>query len=229
MFNETVKDKHLQIYTKYIQDNQFEENYPLMDHEKHLYHKPDCYAKWASILMSFDSIKKDKMNIIDLGSGQGPVPHIISSQGHSVIGVDNMRVNHPFKSSLVQMVLGDAIEFLTNVDENSVDVYIDSCSVTHFNPKSNSQYSNIGWKSVFDAVYKTLKPGGYFLCSSDVKLESNSIKGEFIIPEDIVNMSEQSGLSLTFEFNFDRIDSIYRQDSYGGGLGVANFIFIKNG
>ena len=46
MFNEAVKDKHLQIYTKYIQDNQFEENYPLMDHEKHLYHKPDCYAKW---------------------------------------------------------------------------------------------------------------------------------------------------------------------------------------
>ena len=115
----------------------------------------------------FDKIKRHGMKVVDLGTGEGPLPHIIGDQGYDVTGVDNMRVDHPFKTSLVQMVLRDAIEFLYEIEDESVDVFTDSCSVTHFDFGGGQ---NPGWKSVFSGVYQKLKPGGYFLSFSSPRL-----------------------------------------------------------
>ena len=62
---------------------------------------------------------------------------------------------------------------LKNIDDESVDIFIDSCAVTHFKPSGNN-----GWKEVAENVYRSLKPGGKFIVSSDV--DENVDEGEFI-------------------------------------------------
>jgi len=224
IINSIVTNEIHQICKEYRDLNNFPKDYPRSDI---LWDKPDSLCKWTSHLMMFDLIKKEGMKIIDLGVGDSPVPHIISNQGFDVIGVDLYRVEHPYQS-LVVMVLKDAIEFLKDYEENSIDVFLDGCAVTHFNADYDDQYRNKGWKSVCDAVYRTLKPGGYFISSSDIKLNEESTNGEFIIPEDVVKIAESSGLKLHSEFEYSRINSIVRNEGFPpGDLGVANFLFVK--
>jgi len=226
MFNRYVSKADLLIYSKFILDNQYPDRYRMKtDHDQHLYKTPDCYSKWASILMMFDEIKKDGMKVVDLGVGEGPVPHIICDQGYDVTGVDNMRIDHPFKTSLVQMIKRDAIEFLTDIDDESVDVFTDSCSVTHFD---FGRGQNPGWKSVLSGVYKKLKPGGYFLIATDChSLSKRKRDGEFLLGEEIAATAKECGFTLTTEFNDDKMDIIYRNAGRESDLTVATFMLKK--
>ena len=70
--------------------------------------------------MMFDEIKKDGIKVVDLGVGEGPVPHIICDQGYDVTGVDNMRIDHSFKTSLVQMILEMPSNFLQILRKNQL-------------------------------------------------------------------------------------------------------------
>ena len=121
------------------------------------------------------------------------------------------------------MVLKDAIEILTDYEEDSVDIFLDSCSVTHFNFINNS---NPGWANVFRPVQRILKPGGFFIVSSDIRFDKERI-GEFILPETIVKTAEDSGLILTSKLEYNRKDAIIRNQPGYGILGVANFCFRK--
>ena len=225
MYNKYVFKTEFPTYRKYILDNKIPERYPLKDRDHHLYETPDCYTKWASILMMFDKIKKDGMKVVDLGTGEGPLPHIISDQGYDVTGVDNMRVNHPFKTSLVQMIRRDAIEFLTDIDDESVDVFTDSCSVTHFD---FGRGQNPGWKSVLSGVYQKLKPGGYFLIATDChSLSKRKRDGEFLLGGEIAATAKECGFTLTTEFNDDKMDIIYRNAGRETDLTVATFMLKK--
>ena len=225
IFNKYVSKNDLSIYKFYIVKNKIPERYPLKDKDHILYETPDCYAKWASILMMFDKIKKDGMTIIDLGTGEGPLPHVICDQGYDVTGVDNMRTNHPFKTSLVQMVLKDAIEFLTDIKDESVDVFTDSCSVTHFNFGDGR---NPGWTSVLSGVYQKLKPGGYFLIASDCHyIPERKRDGEFLLGEEIAATAKECGFTLTPEFDGDKMEVTYRHAGHETDLTVATFMLKK--
>ena len=226
MFNRYISKADLVIYSKYILDNQYPDRYRMKDDkEQHLYKTDDCYAKWASILMMFDEIKKDDMKVVDLGAGEGPVPHIICDQGHNVTAVDNMRIDHPFKTSLVQMVLRDAIEFLADIEDESVDVFTDSCSVTHFNFSGGQ---NPGWKSVLSGVYQKLKPGGHFLIATDChSMPERKRNGEFLLGEEIASTAKECGFTLTTEFNDDKMDITYRNAGNETDLTVATFMLKK--
>ena len=226
MFNRYVSKADLLIYSKFILDNQYPDRYRMKtDHDQHLYKTPDCYSKWASILMMFNEIKKDGIKVVDLGVGEGPVPHIICDQGYDVTGVDNMRIDHPFKTSLVQMILRDAIQFLTDIDDESVDVFTDSCSVTHFDFGGGR---NPGWKNVLSSVYQKLKPGGYFLIASDCHaLPERKRDGEFLLGEEIAATARECGFTLTPEFNDDKMDIIYRNAGRETDLSVATFMLKK--
>ena len=68
-----------------------------------------------------------------------------------------------------------------------------------------------------------MKPGGYFICLSDIVVGTETVTGEFIIPEDIVRMAEESGLTLISEYNYSRDDCFI----HSIGLGVASFVFTK--
>ena len=218
--NKIITNKDLIAFNNYLDSNNLRKRYG--DRPDSLWYKEDCYVKWASCLMMFDDVKRPAIKVVDLGVGDGPIAHAISHQGYDVVGVDLTRVNHPYQS-LVVMVLKDAIEFIKGYEDETVDVFLDSCSVTHFNFTSTT---NDGWASVFKSVKRILKPGGYFLVSSDIKFEKDAV-GEFISPEVIVKTAEECGLTLTSEVDYNRDDAISRTETGYGVLGVANFCFKK--
>ncbi len=218
--NKIITKNDLELLNEYIDTKNLRKNYG--NRSDDLWYKEDCYAKWASCLMMFDEVKRPADRVVDLGVGDGPVAHAISDQGFDVVGVDLTRVDHPYQS-LVVMVLKDAIEFLTDYEDDSVDIFLDSCSVTHFNFINNS---NPGWANVFRSVQRILKPGGFFIVSSDIRFDKERI-GEFILPETIVKTAEDSGLILTSKVEYNRKDAIIRNEPGYGILGVANFCFRK--
>ena len=127
--------------------------------------------------------------MVDLGAGPASLPHIISSLGHDVTAIDITDIDHLINQSLVKMVLGDVLHELKIIPPESVDVFIDSCAVTHFAPSKNT-----GWKQVAEGVSKALKPDGKFILSSDVDL--GAVDGEFISPQRIVEIMEENDLNL---------------------------------
>ena len=181
----------------------------------------DATIKWAGSEIIFDKLGRDGMRVVDLGAGDGPVAHMIANKGYDVVGVDVKAWDFPYQS-LAVMVTKDAIEFVREYEDNSVDIFMDGCAVTHFNDSGDEETPNRGWRSIFEALKRVMKPGGYFICFSDIQCGDPCI-GEFIIPEDIVRMAEESGLTLTSEYNYSRDDRFI----HSIGLGVASFVFTK--
>ena len=182
----------------------------------------DATIKWAGSMIIFDKLAKKGMRVVDLGAGDGPVSHMIADRGYDVVGVDVKPWSFGYQS-LAVMVTKDAIEFVREYEDNSVDIFMDGCAVTHFNDSSDENTPNKGWRSIFEALKRVMKPGGYFICFSDIQCDDKTVIGEFIIPEDIVRMAEESGLTLTSEYNYSRDDRF----SHSCNLGVASFVFTK--
>ena len=214
----TKEDEHLLI--KYRDNNELREKYV---HPAGTWKNHDAVIKWVGSEIIFDKIKKEGMRVVDLGAGDGPVSHMIADKGFDVVGVDVKSWSFPYQS-LAVMVTKDAIEFVREYEDNSVDVFMDGCAVTHFNNDSDENTPNKGWRSIFEAVKRVMKPGGYFICFSDIQVGTETCVGEFIIPEDIVRMAEESGLILTSEYNYSRNDLFIHSHQ---GLGVASFVFTK--
>ena len=183
----------------------------------------DATIKWAGSEIIFDKLGRDGMRVVDLGAGDGPVAHMIANKGYDVVGVDVKPWSFGYQS-LAVMVTKDAIEFVREYEDNSVDIFMDGCAVTHFNDSSDENTPNKGWRSIFEALKRVMKPGGYFICFSVIVVGTETVTGEFIIPEDIVRMAEESGLILTSEYNYSRNDLFIHSHQ---GLGVASFVFTK--
>ena len=192
------------------------------EHPNGTWSNGDATIKWTGSEIIFDKLAKNGMKVVDLGAGDGPVAHMISNKGYDVVGVDVKPWNFGYQS-LAVMVTKDAIEFVREYEDNSVDIFMDGCAVTHFNDIGDEETPNRGWRSIFEAVKRVMKPGGYFICFSDIQVGSETVIGEFIIPEDIVRMAEESGLTLTSEYNYSRDDRFL----HSIGLGVASFVFTK--
>ena len=127
----------------------------------------DATIKWAGSMIIFDKLAKKGMRVVDLGAGDGPVAHMIADRGYDVVGVDVKAWDFPYQS-LAVMVTKDAIEFVREYEDNSVDIFMDGCAVTHFNDSGDEQTPNRGWRSIFEALKRVMKPGGYFICFSDI-------------------------------------------------------------
>ena len=182
----------------------------------------DATIKCAGSMIIFDKLAKKGMRVVDLGAGDGPVAHMIADRGYNIVGVDVKAWDFPYQS-LAVMVTKDAIEFVREYEDNSVDIFMDGCAVTHFNDSGDEQTPNRGWRSIFEALKRVMKPGGYFICFSDIQCGDETVIGEFIRPEDIVRMAEESGLTLTSDYYYSRIDRFV----HSSNLGVASFVFTK--
>ena len=191
-------------------------------HPNGTWRNDDATIKWTGSEIIFDKLGREGMKVVDLGAGDGPVAHMISNKGYDVVGVDVKAWDFGYQS-LAVMVTKDAIEFVREYEDNSVDIFMDGCAVTHFNDSSDENTPNKGWRSIFEALKRVMKPGGYFICFSDIVVGTETVTGEFIIPEDIVRMAEESGLILTSEYNYTRNDLFI----HARGLGVASFVFTK--
>jgi len=191
--NRYLTNGDLEKYLQRVLDEKWEQRYPHPD----LWGRPDAMLKWFSIIEEFESlIKNNNKTVIDLGAGLSPIVHYLADLGNNVTGVDIGHVDHLIKQSLAKMVLKDAWLFLDELKPNSVDVFIDSCAVTHFLDHGKAYKDQ--WGNCFERVYKALKPGGIFITSSDVF--PNRFSGEFIDSYEIINKASIHNLFLTTEF-----------------------------
>jgi SAM-dependent methyltransferase len=209
----------------YSVDRRDRENFPEKYPHRDLWYKDDALMKWISIVRTFEYlVDTNDKKIVDLGTGDCPIPHYLADLGNEVIGVDigdNYGFLNPLiKQSLVKMVLQDAWIFLEEQDSESVDIFIDSCAVTHFGSHGQA-YSN-QWHSCFARVHRVLKKNGYFIVSTDVNPDQT--EGEYISPETIVQHAKNNSLSLVGNFNFeDNKTYIPARNPYP----VAHFVFQK--
>ena len=184
----------------------------------------DALMKWCLIADYFEKLGETGKTVVDLGCSSSPLPHIVSALGHNVTGIDISDVSHQFSGSLVRMILNDALAEVKEMKDNSVDYFVDSCAVTHFNRAHTDKVNNQGWKDIAEQVHRVLKPGGKFIIVSDVDIKNEF--GEFIKPELVVKLIESSGLSLVGSCDYSEPDpfTIYCGEYT---LQVANFIFEK--
>jgi SAM-dependent methyltransferase len=225
MFNRLLTENDISVFAEIIQ----RENYSEKFKHKDLWNIPAGFVKWVSVLEEFKSIGKNNLKVIDLGTSTGVVPYIIASLGNNVTGIDIHYFDNWCPKNLIRMVIGDALLELKEMEDGSVDVVTDLCAVHEFNPNSNSKYKNIGLKEVSDQIYRVLKPGGKFLMSTDVSLVyPASQSGGFILPEDVIEIVETTGLRLTCpykkEYEQSEHNPIYQS---GIGLHIATFSFEK--
>ena len=193
MYNRLLTTEDLQEFYEEVDKEDYRTKFP---HRDLWYDHDDAILKWISILREFKSIGGSNLKVVDLGAGPASLPHIISSLGHDVTAIDIADIDHLVQQSLVKMVLGDVLYELKEIPDESVDVFIDSCAVTHFDPKG--YYENRGWKEVAYGVSRALKSGGRFILSSDVDLYARG--GEFITPQRIIEIMKENGLDLTSPF-----------------------------
>jgi len=217
--NRLITTEDQGLLSQYRDDQGLVEKYV---HPNGTWRNDDATIKWTGSMIIFDKLAKEGMRVVDLGAGDGPVVHMIADRGYDVVGVDVKAWDFPYQS-LAVMVTKDAIEFVREYEDNSVDIFMDGCAVTHFNDSGDEQTPNRGWRSIFEALKRVMKPGGYFICFSDIQCGDETVIGEFIRPEDIVRMAEESGLTLTSDYYYSRIDRFV----HSSNLGVASFVFTK--
>ena len=193
MYNRLLTTEDLHEFYEEVDREDYRTKFP---HRDLWYDHDDAILKWISILREFKSIGGSNLKVVDLGAGPASLPHIISSLGHDVTAIDIADIDHLVQQSLVKMVLGDVLYELKEIPDESVDVFIDSCAVTHFDPKG--YYENKWWKEVAYGVSRALKSGGRFILSSDVDLYARG--GEFITPQRIIEIMKENGLDLTSPF-----------------------------
>ena len=193
MYNRLLTTEDLHEFYEEVDREDYRTKFP---HRDLWYDHDDAILKWISILREFKSIGRNNLKVVDLGAGPASLPHIISSLGHDVTAIDIADIDHLVQQSLVKMVLGDVLYELKEIPDESIDVFIDSCAVTHFDPKA--YYENKGWREVACGVSRALKSGGRFILSSDVDLYATG--GEFITPQRIIEIMKENGLDLTSPF-----------------------------
>ena len=193
MYNRLLTTEDLHEFYEEVDKEDYRTKFP---HRDLWYDHDEAILKWSSILREFKSIGGSNLKVVDLGAGPASLPHIISSLGHDVTAIDIADIDHLVQQSLVKMVLGDVLYELKEIPDESVDVFIDSCAVTHFDPKG--YYENKGWREVAYGVSRALKSGGRFILSSDVDLYATG--GEFITPQRIIEIMKDNGLVLTSPF-----------------------------
>lgn len=206
-------------------DNDYPTKFPHED----LWWKSDALIKWVGVLERFQELYPENgVKVVDLGCARGCVPHIIDSWGNEVTGVDcpetGGRLDHDCEDSNVTMVNSNVWDWFPTVEDESIDVFTDLCSITHFCggtgicPDGETVLNN-----VFKEVNRCLKPGGHFIISSDCQVDRED--GEFVSPQTFIDAANAQGLSLVGEW-IDRNKDLFRVNGFPY-LNVLSLTFVK--
>jgi len=151
--------------------------------------EPGCaYCSLCGVLCKKNDIKECYLFDYDVVSGND----ILNTQ-QNIFDINNIKTKIIFKG-------GDFFSRINEVPDNSIDVVIDGCSLTHFYGKDGIKC----WNNAATILYTKLKKNGYIIISSDVKHSENieessgAINDEFIYPNDIINIFEKNGYKLCF-------------------------------
>jgi 2-polyprenyl-3-methyl-5-hydroxy-6-metoxy-1,4-benzoquinol methylase len=191
----------------------------------------DCLFKNLSI---YDFVIKNNLHgkrCMDIGAGTSALGYMLCDRFDEVIIID-MAENNSFYHTKLQHVRDNFFNYETNLSDNSFDLIVESCAITHFEHNSEE---NIGLKKCAKIISRILKPNSFFLMSSDV-ISENSIESqgqkEFIKAKEIIDIFETYNLKLISPFdnsseNNDCIIKINYNNNPNFILNYANFVFKK--
>ena len=88
--NTIIKNDDVEILNKYRNDRNLHKKY---EHQQGTWDNVDAFVKWSASMIIFDQFKdllypQPGIKIVDLGSGDGPVPHMVADRGYDVVAVD---------------------------------------------------------------------------------------------------------------------------------------------
>jgi len=181
-YNTLVKTSHVEEMGNFF--NYFEElNYGDLNW--------DAIWKWSGILDSLFKIYGDTPKFdttIDIGGGLSPIHLILSNYG-KVINVDDcshtggkfqgwfpipdgevfyeQSQGFDYIKENIEYINSDFIEYIKTVPDNSIDLFVDGCSLIHVGPCSDHSFHD-GVSEVAHHMHRTLKPGGHFISTCDV-------------------------------------------------------------
>jgi hypothetical protein len=171
----------------------------------------DCLYKNFSILDLVLNTSGGRKKFLDCGSGPSPLSYLLCEyfeEGHMIdIGVAN-----PFNRENLHHNIGDFFEYLSKIEDYSLDYALDGCSVTHFKYDNEK---NTGLIEASSLLSKKIKKGGYFIMSTDVIGHDDGVKynqSEFLKTNDIINIFEKNNLILTTEFDYDSLEKNFNID-----------------
>ena len=165
-------------------------------------HNPDAHFKYCTIIDLIKNLNINIENILEAGCADSVLASYlcklyniknaylfdfdivrginIHERQNELFNFNNIRSNVIFKG-------GDFFKRIREIDDNSIDLIIDACSVTHFMGSSGMEC----WKTASKFFYDKLKSGGYIIISSDIKLTENlemeNSTEEFVYMKDIIN------------------------------------------
>ena len=214
----------------------------------------DSQAKWHAIISSFETVNKSdkKLTVLDLGCGSSPLPWYFASLGHDAIGVDDVSAQNngieemrhfakwlKFPPGRVQINFADAYEFISGLENNSVDFIFDACAITHFGLIQDTWFKhshfNKDWnidgqqqfKRVFDLAYPKLVKGGHIIIASDILRDplppaktKDDIR-EFLSPARIIDQAKKSNYNIVTEPQFNHSDSLKALKAPRGPIGYS--------
>ena len=199
----------------------------------------DAIWKWSGILDAFYKIYGDNPEFdqcVDIGGGLSPIHLIISNYGkvknvddcsHTggkfsgwfPVDEDNIFYEESpgfqYNKENIEYVNSDFIKFIETVPDNSVDLYVDGCSLIHVGPCANHSFHD-GVSEVAYHMNRTLKPGGHFISTCDIynpKLKENYpglLRWDGITyPEALFKVYSESGLVAVDECDYE-VEEFYK-------------------
>ena len=182
----------------------------------------DCIFKSFAI---YDYILNDyfgpRNKIIDCGAAQSPLGLLFSPIFDRVEVIDNEQISE-IKKENVFPFLSDFFDYFPQQPDESYDVVVDCCAMTHF---AFDEISNYGLRRIANLIKKKLRKTGVFIMSSDVlsstAKQTNTLK-QYILPSEIINIFFAEGLILTSQFNYQSDNDV--QVVKVGWNGIENFV-----
>ena len=199
----------------------------------------DAIWKWSGILDAFYKIYGETPEFdqcIDIGGGLSPI-HLMMSNYGKVKNVDDCShtggkfsgwfpvdednvfyeesPGFHYNKENIEYINSDFIKFIKTVPDNSVDLYVDGCSLIHVGPCANHSFHD-GVGEVAYHMNRTLKSGGHFISTCDIynpKLKENYpnlLRWDGITyPEPLFKVYSDSGLVPVDECDYE-VEEFYK-------------------
>ena len=195
------------------------QKYPHLTSLGNHWDRDEALLKWVFAICNF-GIGESGKKVIDLGTNNGCVPHVVADWGNETIAMDCINPDYPPPPSACTMLVADAFKWLAELEEESIDVVFDICAVHLFDITHDDEIGNYGLFNIGKLVHRVLKKGGRMIISSDAGDEDH---GEFSNAETFIKMIEKSGLKLTSPFDY----TVDNDTFYSHPYKVVSLVFEK--
>ena len=108
--------------------------------------------------------------------------------------------NNKLNNTIIKFHPGDFFENISKIPDNSIDIVIDGCSITHF---CGSKGGLESWNKFASGIYNKLSSNGYIVLSTDINNHhdiENAVGAteEFLYPQDIINIFLKYNYEIVF-------------------------------